>query len=71
MQIAQRWILMRLRKVTFFSLEDLNEAIAEQLEILNGLRFANSTAAAARCSSFEQKRSSSLWRGRRPSVRWR
>src|SRR5690606_1325516 len=34
-QVAQRWILARLRNVTFFSLEDLNAAIAELLEDLN------------------------------------
>jgi transposase len=33
--IAQRWILARLRHRTFFSLEALNEAIAELLEDLN------------------------------------
>lgn len=38
-QIVQRWILMRLRKVTFFSIEDLNLAIAELLEDLNGSPF--------------------------------
>ena len=34
-QVAQRWILAQLRNVTFFSLEDLNAAIAELLEELN------------------------------------
>lgn len=34
-QIAQRWILARLRNRTFFSLEELNVAIAELLEELN------------------------------------
>lgn len=34
-QIAQRWILARLRNQTFFSLEELNERIAELLEDLN------------------------------------
>lgn len=38
-QIAQRWILMRLRNVTFFSLEDLNLAIADLLEELNDRPF--------------------------------
>ena len=33
--LAQRWILARLRNRTFFSLEELNEAIAELLEDLN------------------------------------
>ena len=37
--IAQRWILARLRNVTFFTLEDLNMAIAELLEDLNGRPF--------------------------------
>jgi transposase len=34
-QVAQRWILARLRKQTFFSLEALNERIWELLEELN------------------------------------
>jgi transposase len=34
-QIAQRWILARLRHQTFFSLDALNERIAELLEDLN------------------------------------
>jgi hypothetical protein len=33
--VAQRWILVRLRNRTFFSLDDLNAAIAELLEDLN------------------------------------
>jgi transposase len=33
--IAQRWILARLRNQTFFSLDELNERIAELLEELN------------------------------------
>jgi transposase len=35
-QVAQRWILARLRNRTFFSLEELNPAIAVLLEDLNG-----------------------------------
>jgi transposase len=34
-QVAERWILARLRNETFFSLAALNERIAELLEILN------------------------------------
>lgn len=34
-QVAQRWILARLRNETFFSIEVLNERIAELLEDLN------------------------------------
>jgi transposase len=37
--VAQRWILARLRNRTFFSLEELNEAIAELLEELNARPF--------------------------------
>jgi transposase len=37
-QIAQRWILARLRKQTFFSLDALNERIADLLEDLNQRR---------------------------------
>jgi len=35
-QIAQRWVLARLRNQTFFSLADLNERILELVEQLNG-----------------------------------
>jgi len=38
-QVAQRWILARLRNITLFSLEDLNEAIANLLEELNDRPF--------------------------------
>lgn len=34
-QVVQRWILARLRNLTFFSLADLNRAIREQLDVLN------------------------------------
>ena len=34
--LAQRWILAVLRNQTFFSLAELNQAIREQLEVLNG-----------------------------------
>lgn len=37
--IAERWILAALRNRTFFSLAELNEAIRELLERLNGRRF--------------------------------
>ena len=37
--IAQRWILARLRHRTFFSLAELNNAIAELVEELNSRRF--------------------------------
>lgn len=39
-QIAERWILARLRKRTFFSLSELNSAIAELSEKLNDKPFA-------------------------------
>ena len=35
MQVVQRWILAALRKRPFFSLDELNEAIAELLIKLN------------------------------------
>lgn len=38
-QVVERWILARLRKRTFFSLEELNEAISELLEDLNNRKF--------------------------------
>jgi transposase len=37
--VAQRWIMARLRNRTFFSLEELNDAIAELLEELNTRAF--------------------------------
>jgi len=37
--IAQRWILARLRHRTFFSLEELQQAVAELVEELNNRRF--------------------------------
>jgi len=37
--VAQRWILACLRNRKFFSMEDLNAAIAELLEILNNRPF--------------------------------
>ena len=39
-QIAQRWILARLRNQRFFSLDAMNERIAELLEDLNNARDA-------------------------------
>jgi len=37
--MAQRWILATLRNRTFFSLEELNQAIREKLSILNNRKF--------------------------------
>lgn len=34
-QIVERWVLARLRKLTFFSLHDLNAAIFQLLDVLN------------------------------------
>jgi transposase len=38
-QLVERWILARLRHRKFFSLVELNDAIAELLEVLNGRPF--------------------------------
>jgi len=38
-QVAERWILAALRNHTFFSIEELNRAIAEKLEDFNGRKF--------------------------------
>ncbi|HEY0580936.1 MAG TPA: IS21 family transposase [Chloroflexota bacterium] len=38
-QVAERWILAPLRKRQFFSLAELNAAIAEQLRLVNARRF--------------------------------
>lgn len=38
-QVAQRWVLARLRNLTFWSLDELNAAIAELLEELNDRPF--------------------------------
>lgn len=37
--IAQRWIIAPLRNQRFFSLAQVNEAVAERLELLNGRKF--------------------------------
>lgn len=50
--LVQRWILARLRNRTFFSLSELNEAIAELLETLNQHPFKK--MAGSRQSLFEQ-----------------
>jgi len=50
--ITQRWILARLRNITFFCLEDLNAAIAELLEDLNARAFQKLDG--CRRSHFEQ-----------------
>jgi len=50
-QIAERWILARLRNRTFFSLTEANEAIGEQLEALN--RKDLTTGPGSRLSLFE------------------
>lgn len=51
-QIAQRWILARLRHRQFFSLAELNEAIAELLEELNQRPFKKLSG--CRRSAFEE-----------------
>lgn len=51
-QIAQRWILACLRHRTFFSLDELNAAIAELLEKLNARPFAKGLDGCRR-SAFE------------------
>jgi len=38
-QVAERWILAALRNHTFFSIEELNRAIAERLKDLNNRKF--------------------------------
>lgn len=50
-QIAQRWILARLRNRTFFSLDELNAAIAELLAEMNARPFAK--LAGCRRTAFE------------------
>jgi transposase len=51
-QIAQRWILARLRHETFFSLAALNQRIRELLDELNGRTMRHYRA--SRCELFEQ-----------------
>jgi len=38
-QVAERWILAALRNHTFFSIEELNRAVAEKLQDLNNRKF--------------------------------
>lgn len=52
-QIAQRWILARLRKHNFFSVDEINDAIAELLEILNNKTFKRLSG--CRWSKFEEE----------------
>ena len=56
-QVVQRWIVAALRKRKFFSLEEVNQAIAGLLTRLNQRRFRKRKAAAPRCSH--------NWTGRR------
>lgn len=51
-QIAQRWILACIRNRTFFSLDELNAAIAELLERLNEKPFKKLEG--CRCTAFEK-----------------
>lgn len=51
-QNVQRWIVAPLRKRTFFSLAELNEAIQEKLELLNNRVF--SAREGSRSSQFEE-----------------
>lgn len=51
-QVVERWILARLRNRTFFSLAELNEAIAELLEQLNDRPFQKLEG--SRRSTFEE-----------------
>ncbi len=51
-QQVERWVIAPLRKQTFFSLRELNEAIAEQLEWLNNRSF--SKIEGSRRSLFEE-----------------
>lgn len=51
--IAQRWILARLRKMTFFSLAELNKEIAQLLELMNSKPFKKIPG--SRRSRFEEQ----------------
>ncbi|UYM18909.1 IS21 family transposase [Endozoicomonas euniceicola] len=51
-QLVERWILMRLRHTTFFSLSELNQAIKQLLEDLNNRPFKQQPG--CRRSLFEQ-----------------
>ena len=51
-QVVERWILMRLRHTTFFSLAELNQAIKQLLEDLNNRAFKQQPG--SRRSLFEQ-----------------
>ncbi len=42
--VAERWILAALRNHTFFSIEELNKAIAEKLQELNNRKFQKMNA---------------------------
>ena len=55
-QVVERWILARLRHRRFFSLAELNAAIAELVEDLNDRPMRGSAAAAVSCSSSSTNR---------------
>lgn len=56
--LVERWILAALRNRTFFSLEELNEAIGELLDQLNEKSFQKLPG--SRCSRFEKEERSAL-----------
>jgi transposase len=57
-QIVERWVLARLRKLTFFSLPDLNAAIFQLLDVLNHKPFKKLPG--SRHSQFEALESPAL-----------
>ena len=49
-QVAERWVLAPLRKRQFFSLDELNAAIAEQVTLVNDRRFRGQPISRRPCS---------------------
>ncbi|HZS05913.1 MAG TPA: IS21 family transposase [Blastocatellia bacterium] len=57
-QIVERWVLARLRKLTFFSLTDLNAAVRQLLDVLNHKPFRKLPG--SRHSQFEAQEKAAL-----------
>jgi transposase len=79
-QVAERWILAPLRKRQFFSLAELNAAIAEQLKLVNARRFRGQ--AISRRDLFEELERDALqplprapyelatWKSAKVNIKW-
>lgn len=59
-RLVETWIIAALRDMKFFSLRELNEAVAEKLEELNNRKFKQHIG--TRCSAYlEEEQASEKW----------